>query len=228
MGLVAEYEIDCEALPLVEVAAAVPDATLEIRLVPTYDGPPPLTVTATGCDSDEIDRALASAAFVTEHALIGAAGDTRRYHVRSDVGMEERLGGHVDDVGELRELAASEFVVDRNVATTTGWRQSGWFADRAAFDELSDFWQRNAGFRLQRLARVGEPEAPGDGLTDPQREALRVAYELGYFEVPRGASLEAVADELDVGPSALSERLRRAERRLVETTVASTWPPLPE
>ncbi|ELZ10013.1 bacterio-opsin activator HTH domain-containing protein [Natrialba aegyptia DSM 13077] len=32
MGLVAEFEITCEALPLVEVATAVPAATMEVDI----------------------------------------------------------------------------------------------------------------------------------------------------------------------------------------------------
>lgn len=228
MGLVAEYEIACEGLPLVEVAAELPEATLAVEVQPTRDGPPPIVVTASGVDGAAVERAFGAAAFVDEYALIGEAGETRRYQVHSDVGMEAWLGEYVDDVEELRELAANESAIERIRATPDGWRQTGWFADRTAFDAFSDFWQRNAEFTLLRLAHDGEPEAPGEGLTDAQREALRVAYELGYFEVPRGASLADVADELGVGASALSERLRRAQSHLVETTVATTWPPLPE
>ena len=32
MGLVAEYEITCPSLPLVEVASAVPEVTLEVEM----------------------------------------------------------------------------------------------------------------------------------------------------------------------------------------------------
>ncbi|MDG5776024.1 helix-turn-helix domain-containing protein [Haloarculaceae archaeon H-GB2-1] len=51
---------------------------------------------------------------------------------------------------------------------------------------------------------------------------------MGYFAIPRTASLDDVAAELGISASSLSERLRRAQTHLVETTVASTWPPLPE
>lgn len=50
----------------------------------------------------------------------------------------------------------------------------------------------------------------GDGLTDRQDEALRIAYEWGHFDIPRRASLEDVAEELGITPSSVSERLRRA------------------
>lgn len=52
-------------------------------------------------------------------------------------------------------------------------------------------------------------------LTPKQEEALRVATDLGYFELPRNADAAAVAAELGVSKSAFLERLRRAERAVL-------------
>ena len=253
MGLHAEYEITCEALPLVEVAAAVPEATLEVEMQYNHGDRPPFLVHATGesrsgstgrsdgpradstgatDDSDAtaaaVETAFEEAAFVEEYALVGRAGETRRYQVLPAFGEEAQLGDALDDLEGLRALATADAIVERIRATPTGWIQTGWFADRAAFDEFRTFWRENAGFALRRLTRDGDPEAPGNGLTDPQREALRTAHGMGYFDIPRAASLDDVAAELGITASSLSERLRRAQTHLVETTVASTWPPLPE
>lgn len=236
MGLHAEYEITCEALPLVGVAAAVPQATLAVELQYNHGDRPPFIVHATGGTDDSdadstaaaVEDAFAESAFVGEYTLVGRAGETRRYQVLPALGEEAQLGGALDDLEGLRALATVDAVVERIRVTPTGWVQTGWFADRAAFDEFRTFWRENAGFVLHRLTRDGDPEAPGDGLTDPQREALRTAYGMGYFDIPRAASLDDVAAELGITASSLSERLRRAQTHLVETTVASTWPPLPE
>ncbi|MFD1644568.1 helix-turn-helix domain-containing protein [Haloarchaeobius litoreus] len=48
-----------------------------------------------------------------------------------------------------------------------------------------------------------------------QQDALRAAWELGYYEVPRRNGMEAVADELDCAVSTASELLRRAEAHAV-------------
>ncbi|WP_251341566.1 helix-turn-helix domain-containing protein [Haloplanus halophilus] len=228
MGLVAEYELPCEGLPLVDVAAAVPNATLEVEIQFNHGDRPPFLVHATHESPSAVERALASSPFVDRYVRVGRAGETCRYKVRPAVGMEAQLGAHLDDLDDLRALARADAIVERIRVTPTGWTQSTWFADRAAFDEFRRFWTRNDGFRLRRLTRDGDPEAPGDGLTDPQREALRAAYGMGYFEIPRDASLDDVAAELGITASALSERLRRAQTHLVETTVAPTWPPLPD
>ncbi|AHF99844.1 DNA-binding protein [Halostagnicola larsenii XH-48] len=227
MGLVAEFEIHCEALPLVEVAEAAPAAAIEVEIQFNHGNRPPFIVHVTHDSPDAVERALESSSFVATYTVLGQAGETRRYQVIPAVGIVEQLGDHVDLSG-LRALATTDSSIDRIRATPTGWIQTGWFADRDAFHEFRRFWQKNAGFTLRRLGRVGEPEEPGDGLTDPQREALRTAYEMGHYRIPRAASLEAVADELEISPSSLSERLRRAQTHLIETTVASIWPPLPE
>jgi predicted DNA binding protein len=52
-------------------------------------------------------------------------------------------------------------------------------------------------------------------LTDRQRECLTVAHNHGYFDVPRDATLAAVADTLGVDPSSASETIRRATRRVI-------------
>lgn len=228
MGLVAEFEIHCPALPLAGVAAAVPEAAIEVEIQYNHGRRPIFIAHVTHDDPAPVEAAFDSAAFVAEYALVGRAGETCRYQIRPAFSLEETLGDALDDLDDLRALATTEAHIERIRVTPSGWVQSGWFASRAAFDDFRAFWQANAGFTLRRLTRDGDPEPPGEGLTDRQQEALRTAYEMGYFEIPRTASLDDVAAELDISASSLSERLRRAQTHVIETSVASTWPPLPE
>lgn len=46
-------------------------------------------------------------------------------------------------------------------------------------------------------------------LTPKQRDALRLAFERGYFTVPREVSLTELADELDISRQAFTRRLHR-------------------
>lgn len=55
----------------------------------------------------------------------------------------------------------------------------------------------------------------GDRLSERQREAVDTAWDVGYYELPREAGIEAVAAELDCAISTASDLLRRAESRLV-------------
>ncbi|WP_049922896.1 helix-turn-helix domain-containing protein [Halopiger djelfimassiliensis] len=228
MPLIAEFDISCEHLPFVGVAGTVPEATLLLDLQFNHGELPLFILSVTDGDRDLIEQAFADAGEVGEYTVVGKAGDTRRYQVRPGRSLEEHLGPHLDELSGLKALATTDSIIDRIEVLPTGWRQTGWFATRTAFDAFREFWQRNGGFRLRRLTREGEPKPPGDGLTDCQREALRTAYELGYFDIPRQASLEEIAAELDISASSVSERLRRAQTQLIEETVATTWPSLPD
>jgi predicted DNA binding protein len=227
MGLVAEFDIQSEALPLTGAAAAVPDATLTLDLQFNHGNRPLFLVTVRDGSRTAIEDAFTDAHDVGEWTLVGQAGETRRYQIVPALSLEEQLGEQLDDLAGLEALATADAIIERIVVLPDGWRQTGWFADRDAFGRFSSFWQHNVGFRLHRLTRDGGSEPPGDGLTDRQHEALRIAYELGYFDVPRRTSLEEIGAELDISPSSVSERLRRAQARLIEETVATTWPPLP-
>lgn len=60
---------------------------------------------------------------------------------------------------------------------------------------------------------TGGHDARTAALTDAQYEVIEAALEGGYFDVPRGASLEDLADGLGISHQAASERLRRAEKQ---------------
>ncbi|MFC7141448.1 helix-turn-helix domain-containing protein [Halosimplex aquaticum] len=51
-------------------------------------------------------------------------------------------------------------------------------------------------------------------LTDRQRTTLEAAYHAGFFEWPRDASGEDVADSLQVSPPTFHQHLRKAEGKV--------------
>lgn len=53
-------------------------------------------------------------------------------------------------------------------------------------------------------------------LTKKQLATLELALDMGYYERPREVDLSALADELDVTRSAVSQRLRTAELKLIK------------
>jgi hypothetical protein len=70
---------------------------------------------------------------------------------------------------------------------------------------------------LQVGGLAGTEVAAEAHVTDRQREAVEAALDLGYYEVPRTASHEAVADELDCAPSTAAEHLRKAESAVLRS-----------
>ena len=65
-----------------------------------------------------------------------------------------------------------------------------------------------------------EAAAPGarTSVTERQREAVEAALERGYYDVPRTADHEDVADAIDCAPSTAAEHLRKAEAAVVAHT----------
>ena len=74
------------------------------------------------------------------------------------------------------------------------------------------------------LLRLAPYEGEGDALealTARQREVLETAYDMGFYEVPREASTEDVAGELDLDSATVAEHLQRAERNLLARELAT-------
>lgn len=68
---------------------------------------------------------------------------------------------------------------------------------------------------LHKLAEYEGDAMTFDSLTDRQLEVIQTAFNLGFYEIPREASTEDVADELDLDAATVSEHLQRAERNLL-------------
>lgn len=68
---------------------------------------------------------------------------------------------------------------------------------------------------------AGTTAAIESRLTARQREVVETAVEIGYYDVPRTASQEAIAAELDCAPSTIAEHLRKCEARTLRAYFAS-------
>jgi predicted DNA binding protein len=72
--------------------------------------------------------------------------------------------------------------------------------------------------RIEKVSDLAATRpAVESGLTDRQRRAVEAALDLGYYEIPRTASHEDVAAELDCAPSTAAEHLRKAESAVLES-----------
>ena len=56
-------------------------------------------------------------------------------------------------------------------------------------------------------------------LTDRQQEVLQAAVEAGYYQIPREATHQTIADELGCSKSVVGQHLRRVEATLVSSVV---------
>lgn len=76
------------------------------------------------------------------------------------------------------------------------------------------------------IDHIGEYDSasvvPGVDLTSRQLEAVEIAHQLGYYEVPRRGTVEEVAERLGCTPATASEHLRKAEQKVMGSLVDRT------
>ncbi|MFW5918912.1 MAG: helix-turn-helix domain-containing protein [Halanaeroarchaeum sp.] len=215
MSLVCEFELRSTEIPLTEVAATLETVLYVDDVIAGPNGPPTLVFSVTGIDPARIEAVLANHGQVADHVGLETATAESRYRVALD-------GAHTELYARLVDLRTHTMGA---VVTGHGWKVNAQFADRSDLDAFREACGETAvEFRPLRLFQTKVDPDDDYGLTTPQHEALLAAYRMGYFEVPRESDLSDLADELDTTTSALSERIRRGQRQLLERTIAGVTP----
>ncbi|NHN49297.1 helix-turn-helix domain-containing protein [Halostella sp. JP-L12] len=80
---------------------------------------------------------------------------------------------------------------------------------------LRNFEEAGVVPELHRLGDYEGGEQTLEALTDRQLEVLQTAYELGFYAVPREATIDDVASALGIDGGTVSEHLQRAERNVL-------------
>lgn len=116
-------------------------------------------------------------------------------------------------------------VIPPIVYTDDGWTTVSVVGRAEALTALVDGLQEQSGVGVE-ISELGDYDRRYatvlGGLTERQYDTLETATEMGYFSVPRAASLEEVADALDVSSSTASELLRRAEAHLMQRLLGTS------
>lgn len=103
----------------------------------------------------------------------------------------------------------------------TTWTVQVWLPDREALALLWEYaTDYDIEFTIERVSNHVTLGEPNSNLTQTQRDAIFRAFEMGYFEEPREATLDEVAAELGITQPAASGLLRRGINRLVTSLVA--------
>lgn len=216
MALIGRVKIGL--LYLHETFAAAPSMELEQEEFRIVSGEPRLAVWASGDDFESFETALAADSTVADYRHLSDLKGKRLYQI---VFPKER------EAEQLYPVALEENIIPiRSTITDAGINLTARFPSREAVVIFRDACrERDISFTLQQLYREEEIMNDGGldspfGVTDAQREALLHALEAGYFDVPRRTKLGAIAEDLGVTTSAVSTRLRRGQRTLLQNTLA--------
>lgn len=211
MSVIAELAVPVDDFPLGEALTAVPEMQVELeRIVPTGGGIMPF--------------------------FWVWGGDVERFveTVQGDRGIDRLTvldnvdGGALVQAVWTEEPGLVEGILSSETTLLEVRRQKGFWLfrlrspDHDAVANLQRYCADNdIDLRLNWIHTLTEFEAGEQyGLTDDQRETLVAAFEAGYFDDPRGTTLDELAEQFDVSARAVSKRLRRGLRNLLNVALS--------
>jgi hypothetical protein len=214
MSTIVEASVPTDQFALQETCRRLPDAVFEaVRVVTDGTGEVMPLVWGSGADQGALTDALAEDPSVDEVSVCTRIHEASLYRLSWTTRVPVVTGLLVASRGAILDARAQE-------AT---WTFRLLFPRRdavAAIVESCDRYGVDA--RIERIYPMTESSRTGQSdLTEQQLQTVEIALERGYYDVPRQTTLTELAEELDVSHQALSERLRRGHRRLVETTLGA-------
>lgn len=201
-----------------ETLKAVPGAEFEaIRTVEHRSQAVLPFLRGTARDQDVLEQALAGDETVEAVHRLAANDDSWLYWMQWSGRVESAVRTLVDDRASLLEATAADGRWDLTILFPNHDDIS------ATYDACAE---EGVEFTIRRSKELTDLSHPGIiELSDEQHEALTTAFESNYYEVPRDTTLEELAEDLNVSHQALSERLRRGHRSLIENVLADGHEP---
>jgi predicted DNA binding protein len=209
MATIAEFSIPASEFALRETLERRPDIVFEVdRVVANATDSVVPYVTATQGEFEGLTSLLETDETVEEVELLADAEEERVY--RMVWTQEAQIIGYM--------VAEQGATVETATAKNDQWHLRVLFPEREGIQAV-DTYARENGYSLDlaQIYGVDTREQARFELTDGQREALVMAVENGYYQIPRDFSQGDLADELGISHQALSERLRRGTEDLVKT-----------
>jgi hypothetical protein len=167
-----------------------------------------------GTTDESFESGLAEDPTVARFDRVLSTADRRLYRVEleRETAMVELYHSLVD--------TGSTIVDARTDTATRGWRVEFLLTDGDAFHDVrGEFRRHDVPVEVEGVTGSFDDETGFFDLTRTQYQTLVTAMENGYFDVPRSVSLDDVSEELGVSHQATSERMRRALRDLVRSTL---------
>lgn len=207
MSVIAEYRLSADRLVLAPTFEALPEIELELERSFATDPDAPILFAWVRGPLEAFERTVADDPTVADLTVLDTVGEKRLYRIA---------------VGEADVVLYPRWV-ELGAERLEAWYADDWWHSRTRFpdrDTLADYRsyldENGISFRLKRLYDAEQATPDDIGLTEEQRETLVLAYEMGYFDIPRGTTTTGLAEELAISNQAVSERLRRGYARLVE------------
>lgn len=212
MSVIVEFTLATEEFIFGSALATVENMDIELEaIVPTGSRILPY-FWATGENFEAFERHVLSSSDIESIAQLDRVEETALY----------RTEWAPDVSGLLNGLARTEAVVLEAMTAKGGWYFRVRFPDHDLLGRFYNFCtERDVSVHVDRVYTLTEASRAGRifELTAEQREAIVLAVQRGYFEVPRGTDLSAIADELGISQQAASKRVRRGADKVLRSAL---------
>lgn len=213
MTATAEFTVPPTALPLGKILDEFPVVRFRLDcVVPTHDTMLPyFWVNAPETDFADVLEAFEGLEEFRSVELLDEFDEQALFQIEWDPNYFGLMGA----------LARTDVTVLSASGSTHGWLFELRAADRSEFTSFQQECQRRGiQVSLAHISRLSElSTGTVHCLTAEQRAALELAYLEGYYDEPRGTTLESLAEQLDISRQALASRLRRGYRALIEREI---------
>ncbi|RBI58766.1 DNA-binding protein [halophilic archaeon] len=210
---VAEVEIPATEFALSQSLSTLDELECEIERIVAHDDTqimPFVWMRSTEHTHEEIESVLAEDPSVETIELLADLDEEWLYQME-----------WIDQIDTLVQILTTE---NGTILAAMGddkwWNLRIVFPDRDGLSRTYDYCEENGlTLKLLNIYELDEGRSGRFGLTDDQQDMLTLAYEHGYYQVPRGISATDLSNELDISHQAVSERLRRGHESLVENAL---------
>lgn len=212
MSVIAEFSIPAEEFALDETLERRPELTFNIDRVVAHNTTQVVPfVRVKHGELEGLTEILEADTSVEEAELFGETDEERFYRLVWD-DTAQVVGYMVNGHGAT---------VQEATATDGEWHLRVLFPERSGLSATNEYANESE-FTLdvKRIYGVDGVEQARYNLTEQQHDTLTQAIEKGYYDIPRGTDAQELADDLDISHQALSERVRRAHKSLIRSTLA--------
>jgi predicted DNA binding protein len=209
MATVVRGTVPVEEFALHDALRTLPGIEVEAeRLIESGENVMPL-LWARGADRDAVVDAFESDTSVQDLSVLATFDDEQLYQMHWTAEIELLV--------QMLARAEATVLDAYGGGGREGWHLRVLYPTRAAVTRTQQFCEAEGlTFDIDGVRELrGEPVGRF-GLTSKQYVALRRAVEAGYYDVPREARLNEIAGALEISDGALSQRLRRGTKAVVE------------
>jgi predicted DNA binding protein len=213
-GTIVEAQIPIDEFALGRTLSVLDGVRCEVERVVAHDSShvmPFVWVSSTDADRARVETLLTDDPSVSETELLIDLADRWLYRMK--------WVGHIET---LLRILTKESAILAVTGDGEQWNLRTLFPDRRALSRTYErFEESGLTMDVRNIYRLEDGQQGRLELTDEQREALVLAYERGYYDIPRQTTADELADELGITHQALSERLRRGHENIVRTTLVN-------